>query len=83
MRQNLCNYIILIIGEMKFDGETFPDRYRLSDGAVTLRPFVPADKERLAELADNVNIFRNLRDGFPHPYTLADADKVYRHVHGI
>lgn len=55
--------------------EISPDRYRLTDGMVTLRPFVPGDKERLAELADNVNIFRNLRDGFPHPYTVADAGR--------
>ena len=53
----------------------FPDRYRPTDGVVTLRPFVPGDKERLAELGNNVNIFRNLRDGFPHPYTVADAEK--------
>ncbi|MBE9584160.1 GNAT family N-acetyltransferase [Mucilaginibacter sp. JRF] len=32
---------------------------------------VPA--ERLQQLADNPNIARNLRDIFPHPYTIADA----------
>ena len=55
--------------------EISPDRYRLTDGEVTLRPFVPGDKKRLAELGNNVNIFRNLRDGFPHPYTVADAER--------
>jgi [ribosomal protein S5]-alanine N-acetyltransferase len=33
---------------------------------------VPAD--RLQQLADNPNIARNLRDIFPHPYIIADAD---------
>ncbi len=57
------------------EGEISPDRYRLSDGVVTLRPFVPGDKERLAELGNNVNIFKNMRDAFPHPYTVADAER--------
>jgi RimJ/RimL family protein N-acetyltransferase len=48
---------------------------RLTDGVVTLRPFRPEDKERLAELANNEKVAVNLRDGFPHPYTLADAEK--------
>ncbi len=29
---------------------------------------------RLAELANNHKVSINLRDGFPHPYTLADAE---------
>lgn len=48
---------------------------KLTDGVVTLRPFRPEDKERLAELANNEKISVNLRDGFPHPYTLANAEK--------
>jgi [ribosomal protein S5]-alanine N-acetyltransferase len=47
----------------------------ITDGAVTLRPFTPEDRFRIAELANNEKIAVNLRDGFPHPYTLADADK--------
>ncbi len=47
----------------------------MTDGLVALRPFTPGDRKRLAELADNVNIFRNLRDGFPHPYSEADAER--------
>ncbi|MCC8408822.1 GNAT family N-acetyltransferase [Mucilaginibacter sp. UR6-1] len=34
---------------------------------------VPA--ERLQLLADNANIARNLRDIFPHPYTVTDAEE--------
>lgn len=62
-----------MVSHMK--AEISPDRYRLTDGEVTLRPFVPGDKKRLAELGNNVNIFRNLRDGFPHPYTITDAER--------
>ncbi len=48
---------------------------RLTDGTVSLRMFAKDDKVRLRELADNEKIFLNLRDGFPHPYTLADAER--------
>ena len=41
---------------------------------VTLREFTPEDKYRLTELANNPRIAVNLRDGFPNPYTLADAE---------
>lgn len=34
-----------------------------------------ADAPRLAELANNKKVSINLRDGFPHPYTPADAEK--------
>lgn len=46
----------------------------LTDDNVTLREFTPDDKFRLAELANNPKISINLRDGFPNPYTLADAE---------
>jgi [ribosomal protein S5]-alanine N-acetyltransferase len=46
----------------------------LTDENVTLREFTPDDKYRLAELADNPKISINLRDGFPNPYTVADAE---------
>jgi RimJ/RimL family protein N-acetyltransferase len=39
----------------------------------TLRPWHSADAEPLAKYANNANIARNLRDRFPHPYTLRDA----------
>jgi RimJ/RimL family protein N-acetyltransferase len=38
-----------------------------------LRPWQDNDAESLAEVANNKKIFDNLRDGFPHPYTLEDA----------
>ncbi|MBM4394498.1 MAG: GNAT family N-acetyltransferase [Deltaproteobacteria bacterium] len=39
----------------------------------TLRPFVAADAPAVARRANNENVARGLRDGFPHPYTEADA----------
>ena len=46
----------------------------LKSGNITLRPLRLSDASRLTELANNEKISRNLRDGFPHPYTLADAE---------
>jgi ribosomal-protein-alanine N-acetyltransferase len=42
---------------------------------IVLRPIKLTDAARIAELANNQKISMNLRDGFPHPYTLADAEK--------
>jgi RimJ/RimL family protein N-acetyltransferase len=39
----------------------------------TLRPWKPGDEESLVRQANSRAIWRNLRDTFPHPYTLADA----------
>jgi [ribosomal protein S5]-alanine N-acetyltransferase len=38
-----------------------------------LRPWAVGDEPSLVWHANNYKIWRNLRDGFPHPYTLADA----------
>ena len=46
----------------------------LSDSVVTLRPLRITDKFRLVEIANNKNISSNLRDGFPNPYTLENAE---------
>ncbi|MGA0557694.1 GNAT family N-acetyltransferase [Larkinella sp. VNQ87] len=40
---------------------------------ITLATLQPADAEAIAQLANNRTIWRNLRDAFPHPYTLSDA----------
>jgi RimJ/RimL family protein N-acetyltransferase len=47
---------------------------KLTDGNITLREFSQNDKYRLVELANNRKIFNNLRDAFPHPYTLQNAE---------
>ncbi len=43
-------------------------------GAV-VRPWRRGDEASLVRHANNRKIWLNLRDGFPHPYTLADAEK--------
>lgn len=40
----------------------------------TVRSWRAADAPSLARYADDRDVARNLRDGFPHPYTRADAD---------
>lgn len=42
------------------------------DGVV-LRPVQPSDEERLVVLANDRNVWRNMRDLFPHPYTRENA----------
>lgn len=38
-----------------------------------IRPIRRGDAAALARQANNPNVARHLRDGFPHPYSLADA----------
>ena len=38
-----------------------------------LRPWRPGDAKSLAHHADDREVWRNMRDRFPHPYTLKDA----------
>lgn len=44
----------------------------------TIRPWQCGDETSLAQHANNRNIWRNLRDIFPHPYTLKDAEEWIR-----
>ena len=39
----------------------------------TLRPYRRDDEPSLVRYADNRNVWRNMRDRFPYPYTAADA----------
>ena len=50
----------------------------LISGDIKLRPFKLSDSPRLVELANNENIARNLRDGFPNPYTIEHAEAFFR-----
>lgn len=43
-------------------------------GNIALRGLKETDAARMAELANNYKVARNLRDGFPFPYTLKDAE---------
>ena len=40
---------------------------------VILRAWLPTDADALSAMANNKNIFNNLRDSFPSPYALSDA----------
>ena len=42
---------------------------------VFLRPWKKEDATQLVRIINNKNIWNNLRDSIPHPYTLKDADK--------
>lgn len=46
----------------------------------TLRPWRPGDEAGLARHANDREVWRNLRDAFPHPYTIHDAREWVRHV---
>ena len=39
-----------------------------------LRPWTMGDKESIVEQANNINVWKTLRDFFPHPYRLEDAE---------
>ncbi len=41
---------------------------------VTLRPWTPGDAPELVRLGDDRDIWLNLRERFPHPFTPASAD---------
>ena len=47
----------------------------LSAGDISLRALRQKDTSALSLLANNKNVWINLRDLFPHPYSLADAKK--------
>jgi [ribosomal protein S5]-alanine N-acetyltransferase len=47
---------------------------RLDCGAFILRGWEDADRDSLVAQANNRNVWRNLRDRFPHPYTGNDAE---------
>lgn len=60
-------------------GETMEDRkpeavVEITRKRFTLREWRPGDAESLAQHANNIKIWRNLHDAFPHPYTRADAE---------
>jgi RimJ/RimL family protein N-acetyltransferase len=48
---------------------------RLNCGQCTVRSWTPRDRFSLLENANNRNVWRNLGDRFPHPYTSSDADR--------
>jgi ribosomal-protein-alanine N-acetyltransferase len=49
-------------------------RIRVNPAEVALRPWTLGDAEPLVRLGDDRNIWRNLRDRFPRPFTVPAAD---------
>ena len=47
----------------------------IENNMITLRPWVETDLELLALYFNNINIWNNLRDYIPHPYSPEDAVK--------
>ena len=45
----------------------------LTSGDIKLRTWRESDLESLVKYADNFNVWINLRDAFPHPYTMEDG----------
>jgi RimJ/RimL family protein N-acetyltransferase len=45
-----------------------------------LRPLVATDAKSLAHHANDHGVWKNLRDRFPHPYSVADAAAYIEHV---
>jgi [ribosomal protein S5]-alanine N-acetyltransferase len=52
----------------------------LKDNEITLRKLTYADRFDLAEQANNINVSQNLRDAFPNPYTLNDAEFFIKNI---
>jgi RimJ/RimL family protein N-acetyltransferase len=48
-----------------------------------IRSWRPEDAPSLARHADNRQLWLNVRDHFPHPYTLADAQAWVAHARGL
>lgn len=46
----------------------------------TIRPWQHGDEASLAQHANNRNVWRNLRNTFPHPYTLKNAEEWIQHA---
>lgn len=46
----------------------------------SVRPWLKTDGDALVRHANNINVARNLRDRFPHPYTKNDAKFFLKHA---
>jgi ribosomal-protein-alanine N-acetyltransferase len=55
---------------------------RLSDPSVILREWRRGDEDSLARHANSREVWRNLRDSFPHPYSRKDARRFIHDARG-
>jgi RimJ/RimL family protein N-acetyltransferase len=51
-----------------------PKTIELKLTTCTVREWRPSDVDSLVAQANNIKVWRNLHDAFPHPYTRADAE---------
>ena len=56
---------------------------RIEGERCCIRPWRETDLDSLAEHANNINVARNLRDRFPHPYTRSNARDFLKYVTGL
>jgi short-subunit dehydrogenase involved in D-alanine esterification of teichoic acids len=47
---------------------------KIQEGNITLKPYTLEDVPALAIIANNAKIADNMRDLFPHPYSIKDAE---------
>jgi RimJ/RimL family protein N-acetyltransferase len=52
----------------------------LTGSRCQVRPWLKSDAASLVEHANNINVAKNLRDRFPHPYTARDARAFLKHA---
>lgn len=52
-----------------------PENILISCDSFNLRTLEVTDKLSLAKYANNYKIWRNLKDGFPYPYSIQDAEE--------
>ena len=52
-------------------------------GQCIVRNWARADRVSLLKNANNRNVWRNLGERFPHPYTRSDADRWFSYLDGI
>ena len=54
--------------------------FELHGTRCSVRPWRRSDADALVHHANNINVARNLRDRFPHPYTRSDARLFLKHA---
>jgi RimJ/RimL family protein N-acetyltransferase len=56
---------------------------RLKCNQYIVRDWRQSDRDALLEIANNRNVWRNLGERFPHPYTASDADQWFSHLEAM
>lgn len=70
-------------GSRRPSGRLYLTKMHLDCGPCTIRSWRYGDEKTLPRHANNREVWLNLRDRFPHPYTPADARQWIRHIVGL